>query len=164
MQFLESLLWNLPLTDWLQHSYVISSGKNKWNLHKFHENIFSCLLLAYRIVLTIEILPMTDYQQRGETFSVLGSKYDLFEGIYGPADWKRLCQFLELDRTPICCAIPKNHPLCDHKQISMHDLDNQHIVTIPLDTDLTLPYGLMYANEPSEALKKFLRIVKKLTW
>ena len=40
---------------------------------------------------------MTDYQQRGETFSVLGSKYDLFEGIYGPADWKRLCQFLELD-------------------------------------------------------------------
>lgn len=107
---------------------------------------------------------MTDYQQRGETFSVLGSKYDLFEGIYGPADWKRLCQFLELDRTPICCAIPKNHPLCDHKQIYMHDLDNQHIVTIPLDTDLTLPYGLMYANEPSEALKKFLRIVKKLTW
>ena len=44
---------------------------------------------------------MTDYQQRGETFSVLGSKYDLFEGIYGPADWKRLCQFLELDiRSP----------------------------------------------------------------
>jgi len=35
--------------------------------------------------LKIEILPMTDYQQRGETFSVLGSKYDLFEGIYGPA-------------------------------------------------------------------------------
>ena len=103
---------------------------------------------------------MTDYQQRGETFSVLGSKYDLFEGIYGSADWKRLCQFLELDRTPICCAIPKNHPLCDHKRISMHDLDNQHIVTIPLDTDLTLPYGLMYANEPNEALKKFLRIVK----
>ena len=65
---------------------------------------------------------------------------------------------------PICCAIPKNHPLCDHKRISMHDLDNQHIVTIPLDTDLTLPYGLMYANEPNEALKKFLRIVKKLTW
>ena len=46
----------------------------------------------------------------------------------------------------------------------MHDLDNQHIVTIPLNTDLTLPYGLMYANEPSESLKKFLRIVKKLTW
>lgn len=52
-------------------------------------------------------------------------------------------------------------PMTDYQQ---HDLDNQHIVTIPLDTDLTLPYGLMYANEPSEALKKFLRIVKKLTW
>lgn len=126
--------------------------------------VFVLLQIGQYPDLKIEILPMTDYQQRGETFSVLGSKYDLFEGIYGPADWKRLCQFLELDRTPICCAIPKNHPLCDHKQISMHDLDNQHIVTIPLDTDLILPYGLMYANEPSEALKKFLRIVKKLTW
>lgn len=40
----------------------------------------------------------------------------------------------------------------------MHDLDNQHIVTIPLDTDLTLPYGLTYANEPSEALKSFLEL------
>ena len=106
------------------------------------------------------------------TIEELSKQYDMpatsmkkcFREIYGPADWKRLCQFLELDRTPICCAIPKNHPLCDHKQISMHDLDNQHIVTIPLDTDLILPYGLMYANEPSEALKKFLRIVKKLTW
>lgn len=39
---------------------------------------------------------MTDYQQRGETFSVLGSKYDLFEGIYGPADWKSFVSFLNL--------------------------------------------------------------------
>lgn len=174
--------------------------------------------------LKIEILPMTEYQQRGETFSVLGSKYDLFEGIYGSAGWKGLCQFLELDRTPICCAVPKNHALCGHKQISMHDLDDQYIVmpiegvskemdafrnyikehhpttqiidssyygidtftlcevnsyilitqpvykdihtnlvTIPLDTDITLPYGLMYANEPSEAVEKFLKIAKKLT-
>ncbi len=72
--------------------------------------------------------------------------------------------FLNLTGHQFVVPIPKNHPLCDHKQISMHDLDNQHIVTIPLNTDLTLPYGLMYANEPSEALKKFLRIVKKLTW
>ena len=62
--------------------------------------------------------------------------------------------FLNLTGHQFVGAIPKNHPLCDHKQISMHDLDNQHIVTIPLNTDLTLPYGLMYANEPSEALKK----------
>lgn len=71
---------------------------------------------------------MTEYQQRDETFSALGSKYDLSEGIYGSAGWKGLCQFLELDRTPICCAVPKNHPLCYHTQISMQDLDDQSIV------------------------------------
>lgn len=174
--------------------------------------------------LKIEILPMTEYQQRGETFSVLGTKYDLFEGIYGSAGWKGLCQFLELERTPICCAVPRNHPLSNYEKISMHDLDYEHIVmpiegvseemdtfrnyilknhpdthiidssyygvdtftlcevnsyilithpvyedihtnlvTIPLETDMTLPYGLMYANEPSEAVKKFLENVKKLT-
>ena len=174
--------------------------------------------------LKIEILPMTEYQQRGETFSVLGTKYDLFEGIYGSAGWKGLCQFLELDRTPICCAVSKNHPLSSYEKISMHDLDHEHIVmpiegvseemdtfrnyilknhpatqiidssyygvdtftlcevnsyivithpvyedihtnliTVPLETDMTLPYGLMYANEPNEAVKKFLENVKKLT-
>lgn len=173
--------------------------------------------------LKIEILPMTEYQQRGETFSVLGSKYDLFEGIYGSEGWKGLCQFLELDRTPICCAVPSNHPFASKKRLSMADLSHEHIVmpiegvskemdtfrnyilehykdtkiidssyygvdtftlcevnsyilitqpvykdihtnliTIPLDTNITLPYGLMYANEPSEAVKKFLKITKKL--
>lgn len=37
-----------------------------------------------------------------------------------------------------------------------------NLITIPLDTNITLPYGLMYANEPSEAVKKFLKITKKL--
>ena len=47
--------------------------------------VFVLLQIGQYPDLKIEILPMTDYQQRGETFSVLGSKYDLFEGIYGPA-------------------------------------------------------------------------------
>lgn len=173
--------------------------------------------------LKIEILPMTEYQQRGKIFSVLGSKYDLFEGIYGSAGWKGLCQFLELDRTPICCAVSKNHPLASKEKLSMDDLSHEHIVmpiegvseemdtfrdyilehykdtmiidssyygvdtftlcevnsyilitqpvykdihtnlvTIPLDTDITLPYGLMYANEPSTAVQKFLQQIKKI--
>ena len=55
--------------------------------------------------LKIEILPMMEYQNRGEVFSALGVHFDLFEGIYGSAGWDGLCQFLELDRTTICCAV-----------------------------------------------------------
>ena len=39
----------------------------------------------------------------------------------------------------------------------IHDL-----ITIPLETDYTLPYGLIYANEPTAATKKFIAAVKKI--
>ena len=173
--------------------------------------------------LKIEILPMTEYQQRGETFAVLGSKYDLFEGIYGSAGWNGLCRFLELERTPICCAVPRKHILADKNKITLKELDGNcivmpiegvskemddfrnyiaenhpsvkivdsnyygvdtftlcevnsyilithpvyrdihtNLITIPLETTRTLPYGLIYANEPTMAAKKFIDIVKKI--
>lgn len=171
--------------------------------------------------LKIEILPMTEYQNRGEVFSALGVQYDLFEGIYGSAGWDGLCRFLELDRTPICCAVAKNHRLAGMKKLTMQDLNGEYLVmpivgvsneidafrknitekyptvqivdspyygvdtftlcevngyilitqpvyadihsnlvAIPLETDYTLPYGLMYANKPTMAAKKFLQAVK----
>lgn len=36
-----------------------------------------------------------------------------------------------------------------------------NLITIPLETDYTLPYGLIYANEPTAATKKFIAAVKK---
>ena len=78
--------------------------------------------------LKIEILPMTEYQNRGEVFSALGVQYDLFEGIYGSAGWNDLCQFLELDRTPICCAVAKNHRLAGMKKLTMQDLNGEYLV------------------------------------
>ena len=172
--------------------------------------------------LKIEILPITEYQNRGEVFSALGVHFDLFEGIYGSAGWNGLCQFLELDRTPICCAVAKNHRLAGMKKLTMQDLNGEYIVmpiegvskevddfrnhirkqyptvqiadskrydvdtftlcevngyvlitqpvytdihnnlvTIPLETNYTLPYGLMYANEPTMAAKKFVQYLKE---
>ncbi len=173
--------------------------------------------------LKIEILPMTEYQNRGETFSMLSVKYDLWEGIYGSSGWKGMCQFLELSRTPICCAVSPNHRLANMKKLTMQDLNGEYIVmpiegvsaeidsfrkdimetyptiqivdssyygvdtftmcevnqyvlitqpvysdihtnliTIPLETHYTLPYGLIYANEPTIATKKFIDVVKEI--
>ena len=173
--------------------------------------------------LKIEILPMAEYQNRGEVFSALGIQYDLFEGIYGSAGWNSLCQFLELKRTPICCAVAKNHRLACKEKLTMQDLNNtslvmpvegvskeidafrnditkdyptiqivdssyygvdtftlcevngyilisqpvyadihNNLVTIPLETCYTLPYGLMYANEPTMATKKLINYIKEL--
>ena len=173
--------------------------------------------------LKIEILPMMEYQNRGEVFSALGVHFDLFEGIYGSAGWKGMCQFLELDRTPICCAVAKNHRLAGMKKLTMQDLNGEYIVmpiegvskevddfrnhirkqyptvqivdskrydvdtftlcevngyvlitqpvyrdihnnlvTIPLETNYTLPYGLMYANEPTMATRTFINYIKNI--
>ena len=173
--------------------------------------------------LKIEILPMTEYQNRGEVFSALGIHFDLFEGIYGSAGWDGLCQFLELDRTPICCAVAKNHRLTGMKILTMQDLNGEYLVmpikgvskemdafrthiknnyptiqivdsnrydrdtftlcevngyilitqpvytdihnnlvTLSLETNYTLPYGLMYANNPTSATKKFIEAIKNM--
>ena len=173
--------------------------------------------------LKLEILPMTEYQNRGEVFAALGVEFDLFEGIYGSAGWDGLCQFLELERTPICCAVAKNHRLADMKKLTMQDLNGEcivmpiegvskeiddfrkliltqyptvqivdskrydfdtftlcevngyilitqpvytdihnNLVTIPLETDYTLPYGLMYAKEATVATQKFIQAISVL--
>ena len=173
--------------------------------------------------LKIEILPMMEYQNRDEVFSALGVQFDLFEGIYGSGGWNGLCQFLELERTPICCAVSRNHRLAGMKKLTMQDLNGEYLVmpiegvskeidafrkdvtehyptvqivaspyygvdtftlcevngymlitqpvytdihnnlvTLPLETNYTLPYGLMYANNPTSAAKKFIGAIKKM--
>ena len=165
--------------------------------------------------LKIEILSMTEYQNRGEVFKALGIEFDLFEGIYGSTGWNGMCQFLELEHTPICCAVAKNHRLAGMKILTMQDLNGEYLVmpiegvskemdafrnhiknnyptiqivdskrydldtftlcevneyilitqpvyadihnnlvTLPLETNYTLPYGLMYANLHSAALRR----------
>lgn len=37
-----------------------------------------------------------------------------------------------------------------------------NLVTIPLETNYTVPYGLMYANEPTSASKKFIAAARKM--
>lgn len=173
--------------------------------------------------LKIEILSMAESQSRGDAFTRLGIDYDLWEGIYCNGGWDGLCQFLELMRTPICCAVAKNHRLAKAKNLTMQDLNGEYLVmpiqnvsveidafrsevttkyptvqivdsnyygvdtftlcelnpyvlitqpvyadihtnlvTIPLETDYTMPYGLIYANSPTIATKKFIDAVSHI--
>ena len=172
--------------------------------------------------LKIEIRPMKEYEKRQTVFSRLGLDFDLFEGIYASA-WKGSCRFLELSRTPVCCAVSKKHRLAKASELSMQDLSGEvlvmpvkgvseeldafrgeilqdhpsakiidsgyygmdtfamcemnsyilitqpvyedihpNLVTIPLQTDFTMPYGLIYSKEPTAAAEKFIQAVQKL--
>ena len=168
--------------------------------------------------LKIEIVPISDARERENVFSKLGVQFDMFEGIYATA-WDGNCNFLELSRTPICCAVAKNHKYAGYEKLTLNDLKDEtlvmpvsgvsrelddfrdevsgiaanivesayygldtftmcemvpyilitqpvysdihtNLVTIPLETDRTLPYGLVYANDPSPAVKKFVGFIR----
>lgn len=193
--------------------------------------LFKCRLLTNLLpqivarlpALKLEVLPLPEHTTRNQLFPLLGTTFDVFEGSYCSISWRGLCQFLELERTPICCAVSALHPLAQKKTVSFHDLDGERIVmpisggsaemdalrhdiierlpsaqiidssyygldtfatcelnryvlitepryadihpnlvTLPLESSYTLPYGLMYANEPSEAVKKMLQTIQSL--
>ena len=170
--------------------------------------------------LRIEIRPMKEYENRQTVFSRLGLDFDLFEGIYASA-WNGTCRFLELTRTPVCCAVSKGHRLAMASELSMQDLNGEvlvmpirgvseeldafreeilrdhpstriidseyygvdtfalcemnsyvlitqpvyedihpNLITIPLQADFSMPYGLVYAKEPTNAADKFIQAVK----
>ncbi len=169
--------------------------------------------------LKIEIRPMKEYEERETVFSRLGVDFDLFEGIY-VSTWKGSCRFLELQRTPLCCAVSPTHRLAGEKELSLEDLRGEtlvmpiagvsdvldafreticrdfpsvkiidsdyygvdtfalcemnsyilmtqpvyrdihpNLVTVPLHTAYSMPYGLICSREPTEAAMKFVRAV-----
>ena len=77
--------------------------------------------------LKIEIRPMKEYENRKTVFSRLGLDFDLFEGIYASA-WEGSCRFLELTRTPVCCAVSPSHRLAKAPELSMQDLSGEVLV------------------------------------
>lgn len=173
--------------------------------------------------LRIEILPLAEDDRRFRLFDGLGSKYDLVEGVYGSIAYAGLCDFLELMRTPICCAVSGKHRLSARKSISFDDLGGEtlvfpvenvsgeldelrreivlrfpdiriidsncygvdtfamcevdpyvlitqkvysdihpDLVTIPLEPERAMPYGIMYSKTPSDEVKKFIDAISEI--
>lgn len=71
---------------------------------------------------------MSEHRDGGDSLDKLGIKYDMWEGIYGTSGWKGHCQFLELSRTSICCAVAKNHRFANSEKLTMQDLNGEYLV------------------------------------
>lgn len=168
----------------------------------------------------IEILPLPEQEKHAQIFGGLGVQYDLVEGIYGSIAYAGRCRFLELMRTPFCCAVSKNHRLSCRTELALEDLGGEclvlpiegvseeldafrreiitrypsvrivdsayygidtfalcevnpyvlitqqvyadihpNLLTIPLASHYSMPYGLMYPNHPSEATMQFINAI-----
>ncbi len=152
-----------------------------------------------------------------------GTSYDVIEGGFCSILWKDKYNFLELSRTPVCCAVPPHHHLAPKTALTLQDLDGErllmilrgastevdalrddlqescpraqildcpgyeastfiqcevdslilitasyfadihtNLVTLPLETSRTLPYGLIYSKNPTPAAQKFIRQIQNL--
>lgn len=78
--------------------------------------------------LKIEILPMAEHQTREDSLAALSRRYDLWEGIYANKAWDGRCRFLELMRTPFCCAVARHHPLAGEKRLTLERLAGECLV------------------------------------
>lgn len=78
--------------------------------------------------LKIEILPLPETRENDAGDAVLGVKYDIREGVYCTIAQKDSCGFLELMRTPFCCAVAKGHRLAGMKKLTLEDLNGEYLV------------------------------------
>lgn len=173
--------------------------------------------------LKIELVSIKEKLGGEASIAEVGLKYDIKEGIFCTISQKGRCGFLELMRTPICCAVSKNHRLAHARSLTLDDLNGEYLVmpitnvsqelddfrvavkrryptvqitdsnyygvdtftmcelnpyvlitqpvyadihtnlvSIPLELDYTLPYGLIYSLTPSPAVKKFIQAAERI--
>ena len=173
--------------------------------------------------LKIELVSIKEKLGGEASIAEVGLKYDIKEGIFCTISQKGRCGVLELMRTPICCAVSKNHRLAHARSLTLDDLNGEYLVmpitnvsqelddfraavkrryptvqitdsnyygvdtftmcelnpyvlitqpvyadihtnlvSIPLETDYTLPYGLIYSLTPSPAVKKFIQAAERI--
>ena len=193
--------------------------------------LFKCRLLPQICASVGEINPGLKFEipPTGRGFFTEGGEFrfgpthDVLEGIFCSTLWKDKHDFLELLKTPMCCAVSTNHRFASRKKLTLKDLDTEtllmpmrgasyeldalrdeilekcpdteildspgygldtftmcemlgyvlltqpvysdvhtNLVTIPLETDCSLPYGLIYSKSPTPAMKKFISIVRDM--
>ena len=173
--------------------------------------------------LKIELISMKEKLGGEASIAEIGLNYDMKEGVFCTISQKGRCGFLELMRTPVCCAVSQNHRLAGFQHLTLDDLNGEYLVmpipnvsqelddfraevkrryptvqiidsdyygvdtftmcelnpyvlitqpvysdihtnlvSIPLETDYTLPYGLVYSLNPSPAVKKFIQAAEKI--
>ena len=78
--------------------------------------------------LKIEILPLPETREYDAGDAALGVKYDIREGVYCTIAQKDSCGFLELMRTPFCCAVAKSHRLAGMRTLTPEDLNGEYLV------------------------------------
>lgn len=78
--------------------------------------------------LRVEIRPLPEQHGLEGLLAGLGVDYDLVEGVYASLACRGLCGFRELQRTPLCCAVGRDHPLARAGAVTMEDLRGQCLV------------------------------------
>ena len=57
----------------------------------------------------------------------LGRDYDMLEGLFLSELHRGKCEFYEIERVPLCPAVPAQHPLFSRSELTLEDLSGQTV-------------------------------------
>ena len=70
--------------------------------------------------------------------SALGEKYDFLIAACDSADWLELCNFKRLGTYRVCCAVAREHPLAQKKNLTIEDLYGSTLMMVKCGDSLAI--------------------------
>lgn len=94
----------------------------------------------------------------------LGKKFDFLIGVCDSKAWLNLCNMLPLGRYRKMIAVPREHRLAGKVLLTIECWQEVHpgLVSIPVNWDYSIPYGLLYSFDASEDVLRFVKAVEAL--
>lgn len=129
----ESLLRARRVAD--ESEYLIRIGTSLMNNSQNISNLFNQISnIDSRF--QFHVVPFDDYRDSyQQTVATLGKMIDIIVGVYGFSTWMNgVCSTLELDLTPIYCAISSKHRLATKQILEIEDLYGETIF-VPKEGD-----------------------------
>lgn len=79
----------------------------------------------------LQIVPVDDTHDAWlNMLDNLGRDVDIVAGIYPSTFWGNRCQVLKLSDRPLCCAVPRKHPLAKRPRLTFEDLYGESLLMV----------------------------------
>ncbi len=117
----------------------------------------------------------------------LGEKFDFLVGVCDSKVWLSICNFLPLGRYKKMIAVSRDHRLASKDCIELEDLYGENLmmvtrgnsgnvllsiecwkdvhpglVSIPVNWNYSIPYGILYSKDAPDDVKEFVRLASEI--
>ena len=136
----------------------------------------------------LHLVPFEDnHEEIVSEIKNLGEKFDFLVGVCDSKIWLSICNFLPLGRYKKMVAVSRDHRLASKDCIELEDLYGENLmmvargdsgnvllsiecwkdvhpglVSIPMNWDYSIPYGILYSKDAPDDVKEFVRLASEI--